>query len=416
MLPSPPDREHLVDGTTPDLETATVNRRHRNADVRRAAGRERGAGGERVYGDGWQQVPVGQRRPGVRSSGDAGPWTRMSSTVTASRCPTRRPAGAPALQDRAGNLVATLSSQTLTNHSPEPVYDTDDDGLIEITTPAQLDAMRHDLDGDGRPTSDGAPAYAAAFSRPPHVVCRDGSSGKCKGYELMADLDFFDTNGDGQVNASDDTNGDGQVDAADTPYWNNGAGWVPIGRLNTTFEGNGHTISHLFINRPSQDDVGLFTATKTNRVIRHIGLRNVEVSGRNNVGGLVGDNSGTVRGSYVTGQVSGRSYVGGVVGENPYGGVTTASYATSRVSGYQYIGGLVGRNGGATTASYATGSVSGDARNAFVGGLVGLNDTTFIKDTSIPLGGTYVGGSIRESYATGAGIRLRHSPWAGRAT
>ena len=40
-------------------------------------------------------------------------------------------------------------------------YDTDDDGLIEIRTPAQLDAVRHDLDGDGDPA--GASAYARAF-------------------------------------------------------------------------------------------------------------------------------------------------------------------------------------------------------------------------------------------------------------
>ena len=41
-------------------------------------------------------------------------------------------------------------------------YDTDDDGLIEIRTPAQLDAVRHDLDGDGDPG--GESAYAAAFA------------------------------------------------------------------------------------------------------------------------------------------------------------------------------------------------------------------------------------------------------------
>ena len=40
-------------------------------------------------------------------------------------------------------------------------YDTDSDGLIEITTLAQLDAIRLDLDGDGRPTS--VLAYRSAF-------------------------------------------------------------------------------------------------------------------------------------------------------------------------------------------------------------------------------------------------------------
>ena len=38
-------------------------------------------------------------------------------------------------------------------------YDPDDDGLIAITTLEQLDAVRHDLDGDGIPTVDGWAAY-----------------------------------------------------------------------------------------------------------------------------------------------------------------------------------------------------------------------------------------------------------------
>ena len=79
--------------------------------------------------------------------------------------------------------------------------DTDDDGLIEITTLAQLNAVRHDLNGDGIPVDDGMAMYATAF--PDQVAC--GGFG-CTGYELMADLDF-------------DTNESGDADAGDT-YWN----------------------------------------------------------------------------------------------------------------------------------------------------------------------------------------------------
>lgn len=42
-------------------------------------------------------------------------------------------------------------------------YDTDSDGLIEITTLAQLDAIRHDLDGNGNPAYGTDTAYAEAF-------------------------------------------------------------------------------------------------------------------------------------------------------------------------------------------------------------------------------------------------------------
>ena len=117
-------------------------------------------------------------------------------------------------------------------------YDTDDDGLIEISNLAQLDAVRHDLNGDGAPAFNGAVSYGAAFpNRGSRTAC--GGLIGCVGYELRADLDF-------------DTNASGDADAGDT-YWNDGAGWVPIdapfGGYAAIFEGNGHTISHLLVNR-----------------------------------------------------------------------------------------------------------------------------------------------------------------------
>ena len=45
-------------------------------------------------------------------------------------------------------------------------YDPDGDGLIGVHTVAQLDAVRHDLDGDGVPAAAGAAAHGAAFGVP----------------------------------------------------------------------------------------------------------------------------------------------------------------------------------------------------------------------------------------------------------
>ena len=65
-------------------------------------------------------------------------------------------------------------------------HDSDDDGLIEVSNLEQLDAIRYDSDGDGRPDdADHAPAYAAAFAG---SVCGSG----CQGYELVRSLDFED--------------------------------------------------------------------------------------------------------------------------------------------------------------------------------------------------------------------------------
>ena len=306
--------------------------------------------------------------------------------------------GTKPLQDPAGNAAAALSSAAVTNTTPEPVYDKDADGLIEITTLAQLDAMRHDLDGDGIPTTAGATAYAAAFSDAGvRLTC--GVSRGCGGYELLADLDFFDTNEDGQVDMDDDTSGDGQVDTEDTAYWDDGAGWPPVGAVlydefRTTFEGNGHTIRHLFVERLSSSQggrqVGLFGRMKSPGVIRHVGLTDVEVTGNWYVGGLVGTNAGVITGSYVAGRVTGTGrYVGGLVGTNS--GTIHASYATGRVEGGEYAGGLVGTNSGTIRASYATGEMTGRSQYAqSIGSLVG--QTT--------------GGKIRASYATGRTNRI----------
>ena len=158
--------------------------------------------------------------------------------------------------DAGGSMAGGTQTLTVTvQPSSTTDYDTDDDGLIEITTLAQLDAIRHDLNGDGEPTADGATAYAAAF---PAVGDRQACGGLtgCVGYELADNLDF-------------DTNSNGSADAGDT-YWNGGKGWEPFesdttfGGFRAIFEGNGHTIANLFIDRDS-DDVGLFGRTVAQR-------------------------------------------------------------------------------------------------------------------------------------------------------
>ena len=257
-------------------------------------------------------------------------------------------------------------------------YDTDDDGLIDIRTLAQLDAVRHDLNGDGIPTAAGATKFAAAF--PDRVAC--GGFG-CVGYELRADLDF-------------DTDGSGAADAGDT-HWNDGVGWAPIGELSdgfaTTFEGNGQTVSNLLIR--GGRGFGLFGATAAAGIIRNVGVIAIRLSGGNKSGGLVGDNGGTITGSYATGRVSGNNRVGGLVGHNR--GAIAGSYARVRVSGNDNVGGLVGHNSGAVSAGYATGRVSGKTR---VGGLVGYNNLGAVSAsyaTARVSGKTRVGGLIGDA-------------------
>ena len=234
-------------------------------------------------------------------------------------------------------------------------YDTNNNGLIDITTLAQLNAIRHDLNGNGDATH---ADYVAAFpSRDTNAATRMGCpSGTCTGYELMNDLNF-DENGNGD---RDDT-------------YNQGVGWLPFGdgastSFDTTFNGNGHVIRNLFINRGSTSNVGLFGFAFSAR-IENLGLVDVDVTGNNDTGGLFGNLSGSITAVYVTGQVSGEDNVGGLVGFQ--NGTITACYARVRVNGNQQVGGLVGNDSrGNITASYALGPVTGSTVNIITPGII----------------------------------------------
>ena len=320
-------------------------------------------------------------------------------------------------------------------------YDKDDDGLIEISYLEQLVALRHDLDGEGLDLPNhrfpGAePGYGC-----PIVGARQENVRKCRGYELTRPLDFQDP----ASYASNSVN----------PEWTElteGYGWHPIGLVSgvrrlysnermaaygykATFDGNGHTISNLFIkyDRYSRSQIrpsGLFGVTSETSEIKRIGLDNVNVTSTSHVGGLVGINSGRITESYVTGRVlseiklqgyqsgglvgvnhgrisdshaivavSGAGGIGGLAGGNVRNAVIINSYADSSVSGSFMLGGLAGYNSGEVIYSYAAGAVTARERDPGgshikgVGGLVGINR-----------------GAIRDSYVTGLVSGIEAAP------
>jgi hypothetical protein len=184
-----------------------------------------------------------------------------------------------------------------------------------------------------------------------------------------------------------------------SPISNQGEGWEPIGfverifwdspcggggsrtdwyGLNGTFDGQGYEIRDLYIDRPTENDVGLFGVVDEGGVIKDISAVNVTVIGDHYIGGLVGRNRGTVGNSYSSGKVDGYHGVGGLVGWN-YLGTVSDSYSTGSVTGDWYVGGLVGiNNGGTVSNSYSTGNVTGDED---VGGLVGINDQGTVSNS-----------------------------------
>ena len=222
------------------------------------------------------------------------------------------------------------------------------------------------------------------------------------------------------VNSGKDTTGKTFVMGADLDLsaWcaehtdsNGVGGWNAIGQsastqFKGTFDGNGHVISGLYINKESSDYQGLFGYTSSTSTIKNVGVEECDVTGRTYVGGLVGQSDGSIESCYSTGNVSGDGPVGGLVGES--NGTIDSCYSTGDVSGNYNVGGLVGQSGGSIESCYSTGNVSGDGS---VGGLVGLSYGSSIDSYSTgDVSGNYnVGGlvgwsdccSIESCYSTG---------------
>ena len=165
------------------------------------------------------------------------------------------------------------------------------------------------------------------------------------------------------------------------------AGSLGILAGTSVFDGNGYSLSNFTLNKPTTDYVGLFSQIESGSTVKNLRLINFNVTGKNNVGSLIGYSNGTVQKVSASGSVAGERSVGGLIGNQGYDGLTTQASSSVNVTGTEdYIGGLIGyRNGGGISNSYATGAVSGNtSTSSCVGGLLGE------------------GGGVSYSYATGA--------------
>lgn len=133
------------------------------------------------------------------------------------------------------------------------------------------------------------------------------------------------------------------------------------------FEGLGHTITGLTVTK-SGNYAGLFGFVGAAGVVRDIGLVGGAVSGSSGVGGLVGNNRGTISNAYATGTVSGTGNFGGFVGANT--GTITNGYWDTRTSGQSTAVGSGSAIGvtGRTTAQLQTTTAAANLGSAFGGG------------------------------------------------
>lgn len=166
----------------------------------------------------------------------------------------------------------------------------------------------------------------------------------------------------------------------------NNQAWTPIGRSGSafsgTFDGNGMTLSNLYVENTESEFAGLFGMLNTGTV-KNLNVHNASVKGLSSVGVIAGGYTGKIENCHVTGliQVEGSYKVGGIIGY-AYATVTDSSVAGdegSYVRGTYLeadlegdnVGGVIGFVGeGSKTYSGLSASISVEGTRK-VGGVIG---------------------------------------------
>lgn len=122
---------------------------------------------------------------------------------------------------------------------------------------------------------------------------------------------------------------------------------TPVPVFSGKFDGAGHTISGVEISSAGST-MGLFSILDTEGEIRNLtvsGAITPEGEG-NTVGGIVGENSGTIENSAFLGSLIGSSDVGGIAGRNTLSGSIIGCICGGEIIGDGVVGGIAGRNEG----------------------------------------------------------------------
>ena len=118
------------------------------------------------------------------------------------------------------------------------------------------------------------------------------------------------------------------IDASVTKEWDSGRGFLPLGRefypFSGNFNGNSYGISTLYINRPEQDNIGLFGFASGGvfnfNKITDTRINSYNITGHENVGLLIGTASFTEISEINyddTSILQGAKFTGNVVGKGP---------------------------------------------------------------------------------------------------
>lgn len=194
--------------------------------------------------------------------------------------------------------------------------------------------------------------------------------------------------------------------------------WTPIGNgyyngFTGTLDGDGHTVNGIYINKTGEVTyMALIGYSKTNAVIKNLGVANGYIKAYGQVAGICGNNAGakiinchngaTIIGSIHTGGIAGNIYDNSLIEkcyntghvfttEGYAGGICATISRDSEVrncynTGYilsdnNPVGGITGNTESSIINCYNTGDIrGGEAFVAAVGGIFG--STSFIHETS----------------------------------
>ncbi|MBE8182136.1 MAG: hypothetical protein HAW61_01275, partial [Candidatus Portiera sp.] len=296
--------------------------------------------------------------------------------------------------------------------------DDDGDGLIEIYTAQELNAVRNNLDGTGLIRTPGAESDSNGCGG---ATNSNGAiiTTACSGYELMADINLNDldliTSGDFQ-----DSNWQplGGCTASDCPPVSVNQSLAVIQPFAADFNGNGYIIANLTINTTeTQYGVGLFGAIAPSASISNVSIRNASITAPSSVyvGVLVGWAKGATisSSSVVANQITGADRTGGLVGSGRSMTISSSSVRANQITGSGRIGGLVGSAEDAmiSFSSAAVNQITGSSSN--IGGLVGFGQGATISSSSVVAnqitGSFYVGGLVGWGESTRKGATISSS-------
>ena len=180
--------------------------------------------------------------------------------------------------------------------------------------------------------------------------------------------------------------------------------WTPIAdcmgdhitQYSGTFDGNNKTVSGLYFNGNSIR-IGLFGSSESDGNIKNVGVVDSYFKGNDSVGGVCGNNAGTITNCYNAGNltaIESSATIGGICGYNN-GGTIANCYNTGTVTAtgpVASVGGVCGCSIELISNCYNIGTVTAASSDADISGICGYNygpvtNCYYLADTEDENGG-----------------------------